>query len=108
MLEGMFRREYYQEAKVHFIATHQHPVNIALHHASNFLVFAAIPLLFVNWVVSAVFIALTQILTIGGHLFFEKNKPAFVGYNNFVIIVSSLSWSLDNWFGLRQQNPEVG
>lgn len=103
----MFSSSYFRQAKAHFIASHQHPVNIALHHLSNILAIAAIPLLFIDWRLSVLFVLLTQIFTLGGHAIFEKNEPAFIRFNSGVMILASLSWSLENWFGLRQQGPKL-
>ena len=103
----MLSSNYFRQAKAHFIASHQHPVNIALHHLSNILAIAAIPLLVVDWRLSVLFVLLTQVFTLGGHAVFEKNEPAFVRFNSGVMILASLSWSFENWFGLRQQGPKV-
>ena len=103
----MFSSSYFRQAKAHFIASHQDPVNIALHHLTNILAIAAIPLLFVDWRLTVLCLVLTQVFAIGGHVFFEKNEPAFVRFNSGVMIVASITWSFDNWFGLRQQKPKV-
>lgn len=93
---------YYQEAKRHFIASHQHPINIALHHLVNVIAIAGVVLLFVDWRLSVVCLILTQVLAIGGHILFEKNKPAFLKYPGVVMILASMSWSFENWFGFKQ------
>ncbi len=103
----MTATSYFRQAKAHFIASHQHPVNIALHHLSNILAIAAVPLLFVDWRLAALLVFLTQVFTLGGHAFFEKNEPAFIRFNSGVMILASLSWSFENWFGLRQQGPKI-
>ncbi|WP_246140348.1 Mpo1-like protein [Euhalothece natronophila] len=95
------RLTYFQQAKESFIAGHQHPINQALHHMANLLVFIGIGLLFVDWRLTLICGILTQIFAIGGHILFEKNEPAFKQYPGIVILVS-ISWSLGNWFGLRQ------
>nr|WP_232225105.1 Mpo1-like protein [Dactylococcopsis salina] len=92
---------YFQEAKTHFIASHQNPINQALHHIVNILVFVGIGYLFIDWRVALLCGVLTQVLAIGGHIVFEKNEPAFKQYPGIVIIVSMI-WSFENWFGLRQ------
>lgn len=92
---------YFQEAKTHFIASHQNPINQALHHIVNILVFVGIGYLFIDWRVALLCGVLTQVLAIGGHIVFEKNEPAFKQYPGIVIIVSII-WSFENWFGLRQ------
>jgi len=92
---------YFQEAKAHFIASHQNPINQALHHIVNILVFVGIGYLFIDWRISLVCGVLTQVLAIGGHIFFEKNEPAFKQYPGVVILVS-IAWSFENGFGLRQ------
>lgn len=92
---------YFQEAKAHFIASHQHPVNIALHHLTNILVFVAIACLFYDWRLTLLCLVLTQVFALGGHAFFEKNEPAFKQYPG-IVILASMSWSLENGFGLRQ------
>ena len=92
---------YFQEAKEYFIAGHQHPINQALHHITNILVFVGIGCLWVDWRLTLVCGVLTQVFAIGGHIFFEKNEPAFKQYPGIVILISML-WSFENWFGLRQ------
>jgi hypothetical protein len=92
---------YYQEAKAHFLESHQHPINQMLHHLTNIIAIAAVVLLFYDWRLTAICVALTQIFAIGGHIVFEKNEPAFKKYPGVVILIS-LSWSFENWFGLRQ------
>lgn len=92
---------YFQEAKAHFIASHQNPVNQALHHLTNLLAIAAVIFLFIDWRITLVCLVFTQVFALGGHAFFEKNEPAFVKYPG-ITILASLSWSLDHWFGLRQ------
>lgn len=92
---------YYQEAKAHFLASHQHPINQFLHHLVNLMAIAAIITLFFDWRISVVLLILTQVFAIGGHIVFEKNEPAFKKYPGIVILVS-FSWSFENWFGLRQ------
>ncbi len=91
----------FEKAKIHFVACHQHPINIALHHLTNILVFVAIGFLFYDWRISILCGIFTQVFAIGGHIFFEKNEPAFKKYPGLVIL-ASLSWSFENWFGLRQ------
>jgi hypothetical protein len=92
---------YFQKAKVHFIASHQHPINQILHHITNVLAIAALVLLFSNWRLTLLCLVLTQVFALSGHAFFEKNEPAFRQYPG-ITILASLSWSFDNWFGLRQ------
>ena len=92
---------YFQEAKTYFIASHQNPINQALHHIVNILVFVGIGYLFIDWRIALLCGVLTQVLAIGGHIVFEKNEPAFKQYPGIVIIIS-MAWSFENWFGLRQ------
>lgn len=92
---------YFQQAKAHFLASHQNPINQALHHIVNILVFVGIGYLFIDWRIALLCGVLTQVLAIGGHIVFEKNEPAFKQYPGIVILVS-MSWSFENWFGLRQ------
>lgn len=92
---------YFQQAKAHFLASHQNPINQALHHIASILVFAGIGYLFIDWRIALLCGVLTQVLAIGGHIVFEKNEPAFKQYPGIVILVS-MSWSFENWFGLRQ------
>lgn len=94
--------KYFREAKAIFDASHQHPVNQALHHLSNTLAIVAIVLLFYDWRWTIVCLALTQVFAIGGHIVFEKNKPAFAQYPNGIMVVASMTWSFERWFGLRQ------
>lgn len=91
----------FQEAKAHFIASHQHPINQALHHVTNILAISAVVFLWIDWRVSAVFLAISQIFAWGGHAVFEKNHPAFFKYPG-ITILASLAWSFEHWFGLRQ------
>lgn len=91
----------FQDAKAHFIASHQNPINQALHHLTNLLAIAAVVLLFFDWRLTLLCLVLTQVFAIGGHTFFEKNEPAFRKYPGITILVS-MSWSFENWFGLRQ------
>ncbi len=90
-----------RDSKAHFVASHQHPINQALHHLTNILAIAAVILLFYDWRLTLVCLVLTQVFALGGHAVFEKNHPAFVKYPGLTII-SSLTWSFENWFGLRQ------
>jgi hypothetical protein len=92
---------YFQEAKAHFEASHQHPINQMLHHLNIIVGLAGIVLLFYNWLLAVACFATTQVFAIGGHKFFEKNEPAFVKYPGITILVSIL-WSFENWLGLRQ------
>ncbi len=92
---------YFREAKAHFIACHQNPINQILHHITNTLAIAAVILLFYDWRLTLVCLVLTQILALGGHAVFEKNQPAAIKYPG-ITILASLSWSFDNWFGFRQ------
>lgn len=92
---------YFQEAKAHFIASHQHPINQILHHITNLLVIAGFFLLFYDWRLALLCLVLTQVFALGGHAFFEKNEPAFKKYPG-ITILASMSWSFENWFGLRQ------
>ncbi len=91
---------YYHEAKQHFINCHQHPINQALHHLVNVIAIIGIIYLFVDWTVSLLCLVLTQIFAIGGHIVFEKNKPAFLKYPG-IVIIASMTWSFENWFGLK-------
>lgn len=91
---------YFQDAKAHFVASHQNPINQALHHLTNVLAIAAVIFLFVNWRGTLVCLVLTQVFALGGHYFFEKNEPAFVKYPG-ITILASLAWSFEHWFGLR-------
>ncbi|MBD2022234.1 DUF962 domain-containing protein [Leptolyngbya sp. FACHB-36] len=92
---------YFQDAKAHFVASHQHPINQALHHLTNTLAIVAVVLLFYDWRWTLACLVLTQVFALGGHFVFEKNQPAAVKYPG-ITILASLSWSLDHWFGLRQ------
>lgn len=92
---------YFRDAKAHFEASHQHPVNIALHHFANVLAIAAIILLFYDWRWTVFCLVLTQVFALGGHAFIEKNQPAAVRYPG-VTILASLTWSFENLFGIRQ------
>jgi hypothetical protein len=92
---------YFHEAKTHFVASHQHPINQVLHHLTNLLAIAAVVLLFYDWRLTLVAGVLTQVFALGGHAFFEKNEPAFRKYPG-ITILASLSWSFEHWFGLRQ------
>jgi hypothetical protein len=92
---------YFQEAKAHFVASHQNPINQILHHISNILAIAAVVLLFYDWRLTLVCLVLTQVLALGGHAFVEKNQPAAIKYPG-ITILASLSWSFEHWFGLRQ------
>jgi hypothetical protein len=92
---------YFQEAKAHFIASHQNPINQVLHHLTNLLAIAAVVFLLIDWRITLVCLVLTQVFALGGHAFFEKNEPAFVKYPG-ITILASLSWSFENWFGFKQ------
>ncbi len=92
---------YFNEAKAHFIASHQNPINQALHHLTNVLAIAAVIFLLIDWRITLICLVFTQVFALGGHAFFEKNEPAFVKYPG-ITILASLSWSFENWFGLRQ------
>jgi hypothetical protein len=92
---------YFQDAKAHFVASHQHPINQVLHHLTNILAIAAVVSLFYDWRWTLLCLVLTQIFALGGHAFFEKNEPAFVKYPG-ITILASMMWSFENWFGLRQ------
>lgn len=92
---------YFHEAKAHFVASHQHPVNQMLHHLTNLLAIAAVVLLFYDWRLTLVCLVLTQVFALGGHAFLEKNEPAFIKYPG-ITILTSMVWSFENWFGLRQ------
>jgi hypothetical protein len=92
---------YFQEAKAHFVASHQHPINQVLHHITNVLALAALVLLFYDWRWTLLCLVLTQVFALGGHAFFEKNEPAFRKYPG-IVILASMSWSFENWFGFRQ------
>lgn len=91
---------YFDEAKAHFVATHQHPINQILHHLTNLLAIAAVILLFYDWRLTLLCLVLTQVFALGGHAFFEKNEPAFIKYPG-ITILTSMTWSFENWFGLR-------
>lgn len=93
---------YFREAKAHFEASHQHPVNIALHHLTNVVAIAAIISLFYDWRWTVLCLILTQVFALGGHAVFEKNKPAFVKYSTGIMIPVSMQWSFENLFGIRQ------
>ncbi|MEX0269160.1 Mpo1-like protein [Leptolyngbyaceae cyanobacterium UHCC 1019] len=92
---------YFNEAKAHFVASHQNPINQALHHLTNVLAIAAVIFLFIDWRISLICLVFTQVFALGGHAFFEKNEPAFVKYPG-ITILASLAWSFENGFGLRQ------
>jgi hypothetical protein len=93
---------YFQEAKAHFVASHQNPINQVLHHLTNLLAIAAVVFLFYDWRLTLICLVLTQVFALGGHAFFEKNQPAFVKYRNGIMILASMQWSFENWFGFRQ------
>lgn len=93
--------KYFHDAKAHFIASHQHPINQMLHHLTNVLAIAAVILLFYDWRLTLACLVLTQVFALGGHAFIEKNQPAAVKYPG-ITILASLTWSFENWFGLRQ------
>lgn len=95
------RLSYFHQAKVHFVACHQNPINQILHHITNVLAIAAVVLLFYDWRWTLICLVLTQVFALGGHAFFEKNQPAAIKYPG-ITILASLSWSFDHWFGLRQ------
>jgi hypothetical protein len=92
---------YFHEAKAHFVASHQHPINQVLHHITNLLAIVAVVLLFYDWRLTLFCLVLTQVFALGGHAVFEKNQPAAIKYPG-ITILASLSWSFDNWFGFRQ------
>ncbi|NDJ19216.1 Mpo1-like protein [Myxacorys almedinensis] len=92
---------YFQAAKAHFIASHQNPINQALHHLTNLLAIASVVYLFIDWRMTVLCLVLTQVFALGGHAVFEKNEPAFVKYPG-ITILASLQWSFENWFGFRQ------
>lgn len=98
---GGYALSYFQAAKAHFIASHQNPINQALHHLTNALAIAAVVYLFLDWRITLVCLVLTQVFALGGHAVFEKNEPAFVKYPGITILVA-MSWSFERWFGLRQ------
>lgn len=95
-------KSYFQEAKSYFIASHQHPINQMLHHLTVVIGIAGVFLLFYDWRFSAISLFLVMLVPVAGHLFFEKNEPAFKKYPNGIMILASVSWSFDNWFGFRQ------
>lgn len=92
---------YFQDAKAHFVASHQNPINQALHHLTNALAIAAVVFLFIDWRLTLLCLVFTQIFALGGHAVFEKNEPAFVKYPG-ITILAAMSWSFEHWFGLRQ------
>jgi len=92
---------YFQDAKAHFVASHQNPINQALHHLTNLLAIAAVVFLFFDWRLTLLCLVLTQVFALGGHAVFEKNEPAFVKYPG-ITILAAMSWSFERWFGLRQ------
>jgi len=98
---GAYAVKYFQEAKAHFVASHQHPINQFLHHLTNIVAIAAVIFLFYDWRLTIVCLVLTQVFALGGHAFFEKNEPAFVKYPG-ITILASMQWSFENWFGVRQ------
>lgn len=98
---GGYALSYFQAAKAHFIASHQNPINQALHHLTNALAIAAVVYLFFDWRITLLCLVLTQVFALGGHAVFEKNEPAFVKYPGITILVA-MSWSFERWFGLRQ------
>jgi len=92
---------YFRDAKAHFVASHQNPINQALHHLTNLLAIAAVVFLFFDWRLTLLCLVLTQVFALGGHAVFEKNEPAFVKYPG-ITILAAMSWSFERWFGLRQ------
>ncbi|MBE9117545.1 DUF962 domain-containing protein [Lusitaniella coriacea LEGE 07157] len=92
---------HFQAAKAHFLQCHQHPINQLFHHITNLFAIAAIFCIFYDWRLTVLCVVLTQVFALSGHIFFEKNEPAFNKYPGIVILVSLL-WSLENGFGLRQ------
>lgn len=101
MKAGEKNLSYFDEAKAHFDASHQHPINQTLHHLTNILAIAAVVLLFYDWRWTVLCLVLTQVFALGGHAIFEKNQPAAVKYPGITILASML-WSFERWFGLRQ------
>jgi hypothetical protein len=93
-------QSYYNSAKRHFVASHQHPINQALHHANTLLALVSLVYLLIDWRVTLACLVITQIFAISGHFIFEKNKPAAVKYPGITILVS-IAWSFEHWFGLR-------
>ena len=93
---------HFQQAKAYFAASHQNPINQILHHLTNLLAIASVILLFHDWRLTIVCLVLTQVFAIGGHILFEKNQPAFVKYPVWITIPTSMMWSFERWFGLRQ------
>jgi hypothetical protein len=94
-------KAYFQEAKAYFISCHQHPINQMLHHLTVVIGLAGAFLLFYDWRLTAICLFLTLVIPVSGHLFFEKNEPAFKKYRSGIMILASLSWSWDNWLGFR-------
>ena len=92
---------YFHDAKAHFVASHQNPINQALHHLTNLLAIAAVVFLFLDWRLTLVCLVLTQVFALGGHAVFEINEPYFVKYPG-ITILAAMSWSFERWFGLRQ------
>lgn len=92
---------YFQAAKAHFVASHQNPINQALHHLTNILAIVAVIFLFRDWRITLLCLVLTQVFALGGHAVFEKNEPAFVKYPG-ITILASFAWSFEHWFGIRQ------
>ncbi len=93
---------YFHEAKAHFIASHQHPINVMLHHLTVVIGITGLFLLFYDWRLSAICLFLTLTVPVSGHLIWEKNEPAFKKYPSGIMILASLSWSFENWLGFRQ------
>jgi hypothetical protein len=95
-------KSYFQEAKAYFISSHQHPVNVMLHHLTVLIGISGVFLLLYDWRLSGICLFLVMTLPVSGHLIWEKNEPAFKKYPSGIMILASLSWSFENWFGLRQ------
>jgi hypothetical protein len=90
----------YEGAKAHFVASHQNPINQAIHHGTNLLAFLSILFLLIDWRIALAMLIAPQPFVWMGHAVFEKNQPAFVKYPG-ITILASLAWSIEEWFGLK-------
>lgn len=68
---------YFHKANVHFLGSHQHPIDQILYHITHLLAIAAVVVLFYNWRLTLLCLVLIQAFALSGHAFFEKNEPAF-------------------------------
>lgn len=65
---------YFHQAKVHFIASHQHPINQILHLITHLFAIAAVVFLFYDWRLTLLFLLLIQVLPSAGMPFLKKTN----------------------------------